>query len=237
MHANRVAVLATPATPVTVDEQLQAAVAKGHAERRRARLSGDRSFDEGDDSTQVDVDANLEGAGSGYPRPAHCGMFGLPGRQGERFVAGRKTVRERRRVAAATTSPSRCQCPSGAIVCGWGVADASGHVGSIDAPVTAELDRLWGPFLTSADVMSVVSGLDGKPRPCARGPCRPRRRACTRCSNSIRHLDAALPADMLQCKWSVDRERLGASRRSSPPRRSGRQDRLTAAEARLRWRA
>jgi hypothetical protein len=43
-----------------------------------------------------------------------------------------------------------------------GVADAAGQVGSLDAPVTAQLGHV-GPFLTS-DVMTSWSGADGKPQ-------------------------------------------------------------------------
>jgi hypothetical protein len=42
----------------------------------------------------------------------------------------------------------------------FGVADANGHVGSIDVPVTVQLARV-GPFLVS-DVMTSWSALDGK---------------------------------------------------------------------------
>lgn len=82
----------------------------------------------------------------------------------------------------------------------FGIADASGHVGSIDALVTAELDCA-GPFLTS-DVMTSWSGADGKPQFLALEEVPPTATGLHTLLELYPASDAPLPADV-RVQWSV----------------------------------
>jgi VWFA-related protein len=220
VHANRVAVLATPATPVTVDEQLQAAVAKG-LPNYGVPVSVATVIRRGDDSTQVDVDANLE-VPAGTPGPLIV-MFGLLDAGGT-LRTGRKTVEAPESGGSYHVSLALPVSPGGYRL-RLGVADASGHVGSIDAPVTAELDRV-GPFLTS-DVMTSWSGSDGKPRFLALEDVPAAATGLHTLLELYPASDAALPADV-RVQWSVIGSGLQpAAEQSAAPVRTT--DRLTAA--------
>ncbi len=82
----------------------------------------------------------------------------------------------------------------------FAIADASGHVGSIDALVTAELDRV-GPFLAS-DVMTSWSGADSKPQFLALEEVPPTATGLRTFLELYPASDAPLPADV-RVQWSV----------------------------------
>lgn len=220
VHANRVAVLAAPTAPVPVDEQLHAAVAKG-VPNYGVPVSVATVVRRGDNSTQVDVDANLE-VPAGTPGPLIV-MFGLLDAGGT-LRTGRKTIEAPETGGSYHVSLSLPVSPGGYRL-RLGVADGSGHVGSIDAPVTAELDRV-GPFLTS-DVMTSWSGADGKPQFPALEEVPPTVTGLHTLLELYPASDADLSADV-RVQWSVIRSGLRpAAEQSAVPVRTT--DRLTAA--------
>ncbi len=196
VHANRVAVLAAPATPVTVDEQLQAAVSRGSLPNYGVPVSVATVIRRGDASTQLDLDANLEVPAS-TPGPLMM-MFGLLDAGGT-LRTGRKTIEAPASGGNYLLSFSLPVSP-GAYRLRFGIADASGHVGSIDALVTAELDRV-GPFLTS-DVMTSWSGADGKLQFAALEEVPPTATGLHTLLELYPASDAPLPADV-RVQWSV----------------------------------
>ncbi len=85
-------------------------------------------------------------------------MFGLVD-AGGKLRSGRKAIDAPTNGGDYRVSLS-LPAPSGNYRLRFGVADANGHVGSIDVPVTVQLARV-GPFLVS-DVMTSWSDADGK---------------------------------------------------------------------------
>jgi hypothetical protein len=157
VHANRVAVAPAPTVVVPVVEQLQAAVAKG-VPNYGVPVAVATVIRRGDTAAAIDVGANVEVPASA-PGPLTM-MFGLLDGAGK-LETGRKTIEAPATGGTYRVSVSLPVAP-GTYRLRFAVADASGHVGSIDAPVTAELGHV-GPFLTS-DVMTSWSGVDGKPQ-------------------------------------------------------------------------
>jgi len=102
------------------------------------------------------VDANLEVPASA-PGPLTV-MFGLVDTTGK-LRTGQKAVEAPTNGGDYRVSLSLPAAP-GNYRLRFGVADANGHVGSIDVPLRAQLARV-GPFLVS-DVMTSWSGADGK---------------------------------------------------------------------------
>jgi VWFA-related protein len=157
VHANRVAILPAPTKPVPVDEQLQAVLLKG-VPNYGVPIAVATVVRRGDAPAALDLGANLEVPASA-PGPLTV-VFGLVDTAGK-LRSGRKTLealpngQNYRFSVSLPVSPGNYRLR-------FGVADAAGHVGSLDAPVTAQLGHV-GPFLTS-DVMTSWSGADGKPQ-------------------------------------------------------------------------
>jgi VWFA-related protein len=219
VHANRVAVLAAPSTPVPADDQLQAAVAKG-VPNYGVPVSVATVIRRGDASAQLDLDANLE-VPAGTPGPLIV-MFGLLDPAGT-LRTGRKAIERPESGGNYRLSLSLPVSP-GAYRLRFGVADANGRVGSIDALVTAELDRV-GPFLTS-DVMTSWSGADGKPQFLALEEVPPTATGLRTFLELYPASDAPPPADV-RVQWSVigSAPQLAAEQSVVPAQTS---DRLTA---------
>jgi len=155
VHANRVAILPTPTKPVMVDEQLQAVLVKG-VPNYGVPLSVATVVRRGDTAAALELGANVE-VPAGVPGPLTV-VFGLVDATGK-LRSGRKTLEAPAGGGNYRVSLSLPVAP-GSYRLRFGVADAAGHVGSLDAPVTAQLGHV-GPFLTS-DVMTSWSGTDGK---------------------------------------------------------------------------
>jgi VWFA-related protein len=220
VHANRVAVAPAPTVVVPVDDQLQAAVAKG-VPNYGVPVAVATIVRRGDTTATIDVDANLEVPASA--RGPLTVMFGLLDGAGK-LETGRKTIEAPATGGTYRVSLSLPVAP-GTYRLRFAVADASGHVGSIDAPVTAELGHV-GPFLTS-DVMTSWSGVDGKPQFLALEEVPPAATDLNAFLELYPATDATLPADV-QVQWSVMGSGLQpAAEQSAVPVRST--DRLTAA--------
>src|SRR5579864_6333818 len=157
VHVNRVAVAPAPTVVVPVDDQLQASVAKG-LPNYGVPVAVATVVRRGDTAAVIDVDANVEVPASALG-PLTM-MFGLLDGAGK-LETGRKTIDAPASGGTYRVSLSLPVVP-GTYRLRFAVADASGHVGSIDAPVTAQLGHV-GPFLSS-DVMTSWSGVDGKPQ-------------------------------------------------------------------------
>ncbi len=155
VHANRVAMLPTPTKPVPVDEQLQAVLVKG-VPNYGVPISVATVVRQGDTPAALDLGANVE-VPSGVPGPLTV-VFGLVDATGK-LRTGRKTLEAPTGGGNYRVSLS-LPVSAGSYRLRFGVADAAGHVGSLDAPVTAQLGHV-GPFLTS-DVMTSWSGTGGK---------------------------------------------------------------------------
>ncbi|HEY6356613.1 MAG TPA: hypothetical protein VIX35_00130, partial [Vicinamibacterales bacterium] len=157
VHANHVAL--APAAPVVVpvEDQLRGAVVEG-LPNYGVPVTVATVVRRGNAGTGLDVDANLEVPAS-VPGPLTV-MFGLVDTAGK-LRSGRKAIE-------APTSGSDYRvtlslpAAQGTYRLRFAVADANGHVGSIDVPVTAQLARV-GPFFVS-DVMTSWSGADGRPQ-------------------------------------------------------------------------
>ncbi|HEY6356646.1 MAG TPA: hypothetical protein VIX35_00295, partial [Vicinamibacterales bacterium] len=157
VHANRVALVPAAAVVVPVEDQLKAAVAQGLL-NYGVPVTVATVVRRGDTATAIDVGANLEVPASA-PGPLTV-MFGLVDAAGQ-LRTGRKTIDAPADGGNYRVSLSLPVTP-GTYRLRFAVADASGRVGSIDAPVNAELGHV-GPFLTS-DVMTSWSGADGQPQ-------------------------------------------------------------------------
>jgi VWFA-related protein len=155
VHANRVAILPTPTKPVPVDEQLQAVLLKG-VPNYGVPISLATVARRGDTPAGLDLDANVE-VPADVPGPLTM-VFGLVDATGK-LSTGRKVIETPTAGGDYRVSLSLPVAP-GTYRLRFGVADANGRVGSLDAPVTAQLGHV-GPFLTS-DVLTSWSGTDGK---------------------------------------------------------------------------
>jgi VWFA-related protein len=195
VHANRVAVAPAPTVVVPLDDQLQAAVAKG-LPNYGVPVALATVVRRGDTATAIDVDANVEVPAS-VLGPLTM-MFGLLDSAGK-LETGRKTIEAPAGGGTYRVSVSLPVAP-GTYRLRFAVADASGHIGSIDAPVTAQLGHV-GPFLTS-DVMTSWSGVDGKPQFLALEEVPPTATGLNTFLELYPASDAALPADV-RVQWSV----------------------------------
>jgi VWFA-related protein len=157
VHANRVALLPTPTKPVPVDEQLQAVLLKG-VPSYGVPIAVATVVRRGVTPAALDLGANLE-VPANVPGPVTV-VFGLVDAAGK-LRSGRKTIDAPPNGQNYRMSVS-LPVSTGNYRLRVGVADGAGQVGSLDAPVTAQLGRV-GPFLTS-DVMTSWSGADGKPQ-------------------------------------------------------------------------
>jgi VWFA-related protein len=157
VHANRVALAPAVAVVVPVDDQLKAAVTQG-LPNYGVPVSVATVIRRGETATAVDVGANLEVPASA-PGPLTV-MFGLVDAAGQ-LRTGRRSVEAPTDGGNYRVSLSLPVVP-GTYRLRFAVADTTGHVGSIDAPVIAQLGHV-GPFLTS-DVITSWSGTDGKPQ-------------------------------------------------------------------------
>jgi VWFA-related protein len=157
VHANRVAILPAPTKPVPVDDQLQAVLLKG-VPNYGVPVSVATVVRRSDTPAALDLGANLE-VPANVPGPLTV-VFGLVDSAGK-LRTGRKTLEAPPNGQNYRMSVS-LPVSAGTYRLRLGVADAAGRVGSLDAPVTAQLGHV-GPFLTS-DVMTSWSGADGKPQ-------------------------------------------------------------------------
>ena len=155
VHANHVALVPTPPVVVPVEDQLRAAVVEG-LPNYGVPITVATVVRRGNTGAGLDVDANLEVPASA-PGPLTV-MFGLVDTTGK-LRTGQKAVEAPTNGGDYRVSLSLPAAP-GNYRLRFGVADANGHVGSIDVPLRAQLARV-GPFLVS-DVMTSWSGADGK---------------------------------------------------------------------------
>jgi VWFA-related protein len=195
VHANRVAVAPAPTVVVPVDDQLQAAVAKG-VPNYGVPVAVATVVRRGDTAAAIDVDANVEVPASALG-PLTV-MFGLLDGAGK-LETGRKTIEAPASGGTYRVSLSLPVAP-GTYRLRFAVADANGHVGSIDAPVTAQLGHV-GPFLTS-DVMTSWSGADGKPQFLALEEVPPTATGLNTFLELYPASEEPLPADV-RVQWSV----------------------------------
>jgi hypothetical protein len=157
VHANRQAVLPAPPVVVPIEDQLRTAVAKGQP-LYGVPLTAATVLRRGAGTDQIELGANVEVPASA-PGPVTV-VFGLVDAAGT-LKTGRKTVDAPADGSNYRLSLSQTVLP-GKYRLRFAVADAGGHVGSLDAPVNAELNHV-GPFLTS-DVLTSWMGADGKPQ-------------------------------------------------------------------------
>jgi VWFA-related protein len=195
VHANRVAVLPAPAVAVPVDQQLQAAVAKG-VPNYGVPLAVATVVRRGETAAAVEVGANMEVPASA-PGPLTV-VFGLVNSAGQ-MRTGRKTLAAPADGTAYRLSLSLPVSP-GTYRLRFGVADATGQVGSVDTLVTAQLGHV-GPLLTS-DVLTSWSDAAGQPQFLALEEI-PARAASLRAFLELYAApEAPLPA-AVQVRWSL----------------------------------
>lgn len=155
VHANHVAMLPAPLAAVPVDEQLRGAIAKG-LPNYGVPLTMAMALRRSTTTAGLDLDVNVEvGASATLPLTA---MYGLLDGAGNVHV-GRATITQPSAGGTYRISVSVPVTP-GSRRLRFAVADASGHVGSLDAPIRTDLARI-GPFLAS-DILTSWSGVDGK---------------------------------------------------------------------------
>jgi hypothetical protein len=156
-RANRVALLPAAEPPVPIDTQLQNAVVKG-GPNYGVPLTLATVLRRGKSPDTIDVDANLEVPASA-PAPLTI-MFGLLDSTGH-VRTGRRTIDAPPQGGDYRVSLTVPAAP-GKYRLRLAVADANSRVGSVDAPLTAELQRV-GPFLASS-VLTASSGTDKTPK-------------------------------------------------------------------------
>jgi hypothetical protein len=157
VHASRVAVLAAPAAPVPVETQLQNAVMRAEP-RYGVPVTVGTVARMGAAAGAVDIGANIDVPGTVMgPLSMEFGLVNSAGK----ILTGKKTL----------TAPGSGQnyrvslslpVPAGKYQLRFAVADADGHVGSVNRQVDAELAHV-GPFVVS-DLMTAWSGADNKPQ-------------------------------------------------------------------------
>ncbi|HEY6359222.1 MAG TPA: hypothetical protein VIX35_13310, partial [Vicinamibacterales bacterium] len=155
VHANRHAVAPAPAVTASVDEQLQAGVAKG-ALSYGVPVTLATVLRRGTSATQLELGANVEvPAGVAGPLTVMFGLVDAAGalRTGRTVVAAPAAGGDYRLSLSLPVAP-------GVYRLRFAVADATGRVGSLGTGVTAALGRV-GPFLVS-DVLTSWSGAAGK---------------------------------------------------------------------------
>jgi VWFA-related protein len=195
VHANRVAL--APAAPIVVpvEDQLEEAVARG-LPNYGVPVTVATVIRRGDASGQLDLDANLEvPASASGPLTV---MYGLLDAAGQ-LRTGRKMIETPSDGGTYRVSLSLPVAP-GIYRLRFAIADATGHVGSIDAPVTAELGHV-GPFFTS-DVMTSWSGADSKPQFLALEEVPPTAVSLRTYLELYPAPDAPMPTD-IRVQWSV----------------------------------
>jgi hypothetical protein len=155
VHASRVAVLAAPAAPMPVDTQLQDAVTRAQP-RYGVPVSVGTSVRLGEAAGTISVGANIEVPGTVVgPLTMEFGLVNPAGK----MMMGKKTL-------PATTNGLNYRVtlslpvPTGKYQLRLAVADADGHVGSVNRPIDAELAHV-GPFVVS-DLLTAWSGADNK---------------------------------------------------------------------------
>jgi VWFA-related protein len=195
LHDNLVAFAPARTVVVPIDDQLQAAVAKG-LPNYGVPVAVATVVRRGDTAAAIDVDANVEVPASALG-PLTV-MFGLLDGAGK-LETGRKTIEAPASGGTYRVSLSLPVAP-GTYRLRFAVADANGHVGSIDAPVTAQLGHV-GPFLTS-DVMTSWSGADGKPQFLALEEVPPTATGLNTFLELYPASEEPLPADV-RVQWSV----------------------------------
>jgi VWFA-related protein len=157
VHVSRVAVLAAPPVAVPVEDQLRAALAKG-VPNYGVPITVATVLRRGATANVIEVGANVE-VPTSTPGPLTV-TFGLLDASGK-LRTGRKTVDPPASGASYRVSLSLPVSP-GNYRLRFAVADAQGQVGSLDTPVTAQLERV-GTLLAS-DVMTAWNGADGTPQ-------------------------------------------------------------------------
>ena len=195
VHANRVALVTAAAVVVPVEDQLKAAVAQGLL-NYGVPVTVATVVRRGATAAAIDVGANLEVPASA-PGPLTV-MFGLVDSAGQ-LRTGRKTIDAPADGGSYRVSLSLPVTP-GTYRLRFAIADASGHVGSIDAPVNAQLGRV-GPFVTS-DVMTSWTGTDGKPQFLALEEVPPTATSLRTYLELYAAPDAPMPADV-RVQWTV----------------------------------
>ena len=157
VRANRVAVHEAPTSPVPVDTQLQAVVARGEPKYGvpmavGAVLRPGKTLDE----TAVGVNVEVP---SSVPGPLTV-VFAVVDEAGQSRT-GRHTL------SAPTTGNDyrlsfSIPVPSASYRLRIGIADAQGQVGGLDMPVVAQLNRAGG--FSMSDILMAWAGADGKPQ-------------------------------------------------------------------------
>ena len=155
VRANRVAVHEAPTSPVPVDAQLQAVVARGEPKYGVPMAVG-AVVRPGKTADETAVGVNVE-VPSSVPGPLTV-VFAAVDEAGQSRT-GRHTL------SAPTTGGDyrlsfAIPVPSASYRLRIGIADAQGQVGGLDMPVVARLNRV-GPFLMS-DILMAWAGTDGK---------------------------------------------------------------------------
>jgi VWFA-related protein len=195
VHANRVALVPAAAVVVPVEDQLKAAVTQG-LPNYGVPVSVATIVRRGDTATAIDVGANVE-VPAGAPGPLTV-MFGLVDAAGQ-LRTGRRSVEAPADGGNYRVSLSLPVTP-GTYRLRFAIADTTGHVGSIDAPVNAQLGHV-GPFLTS-DVMTSWSGTDGKSQFLALEEVPPTATSLRTFLELYAAPDAPMPADV-RVQWTV----------------------------------
>ncbi len=220
VHANHVALAPAPPVVIPVEDQLRAAVVEG-LPNYGVPITVATVVRRGNTGAGLDVDANLEVPASA-PGPLTA-MFGLVDTAGK-LRTGRKAIEAPTDGGDYRVSLSLPAAP-GNYRLRFGVADANGHVGSIDVPLTAQLARV-GPCLVS-DVMTSWSGADGKSQFLALEEVPAAATALRTFLELYAPPDAPLPSEV-RVEWSlVGRAAEPAAEQSVVPVQAA--DRLTAA--------
>jgi VWFA-related protein len=216
VHANRVALVPTPVVAVSTEDQLRAAVAKG-LPNYGVPVTLATALRRGATESQLDLGANLDVPATA-PGPLTV-MYGLVDHDGT-LTTGRRVV------AASTGGDYRVSLSlpvtSGAYRLRFAVADAEGHVGSLEAPVKAALATV-GPFLVS-DILTTWNGADRTPQFLALEEVPASATTLRAFLELYPGSPAALPADV-QVSWRLVGNAAPGVRVVSPTRST---DRLTA---------
>ncbi len=194
-HANRHAIAPAPVVTASVDEQLQAGVAKG-ALSYGVPVTLATVLRRGTSATQLDLGANVEvPAGVAGPLTVMFGLADSAGavRTGRRVVAAPVDGGDYRLSLSLPVSP-------GVYRLRFAVADATGRVGSLGTGVTAALGRV-GPFLVS-DVLTSWNGVEGKSQFLALEEVPPTATGLRTFLELYQASDAPMPTNV-RVQWSV----------------------------------
>ncbi len=157
VRANRVALQEALAAPISVDAQLQAVVTGGEP-KYGVPIAVGTVMRPGKTTDEIALGVNVEVPAS-VPGPLTV-LFSVVDEKGKSRT-GRHTLSAQGGGGNYRLS-FLIPVPSSSYRLRVGIADAQGHVGSLDLPVVAQLNRV-GSFRTS-DILTAWTGTDGKPQ-------------------------------------------------------------------------